>query len=249
MNEQQEAVETVEKKPVEAAVTEESKEKPVETKEVPKENHDSRRWTRLIRERAEFKAKADLLESELMNVKNQRTQEQAPTKPTLEQFAGDVEKFTDALTDYKLAIAQERETPAPKDDSAKGWKAKETAAQTEYPDYEEVVYEADPLTLPAGVIDAIVTSDLGADIRYLLAKEPAIADKLEGLSEAAAIREIGKIEARIEAEKAAKVKKPAEKKKLPDPISPEKGGSGTVESDLSAEALLRKFQKRESILT
>jgi len=239
----------VEEKPVEVVTVKEGEEKPVNVKkeEPPKENHDTRRWRRLLKENAENKARADFYEN---IAKEKQSAPQEPTKPTLAQFEGDVEKYTDALTDYKIAIANKgREHSAPKDDSSKGWKAKEVEAKKSYADYDEVVYEADPLTLPEGVINAIATSDFGPDIRYLLAKEPELADKIENLTEAAAIREIGKLESRIETARKDKLeKKPVEKKKLPAPIEPENGGSGP-ETDMSAATLYKKFSQREKIST
>lgn len=256
-----EAVESVEQSPAEGTEAqneqqaEETKsdgaqateQKPVEPK---KENHDSRRWTKLVRERAEYKAKAELYEKVLSE--KQGNGDTATKKPTLSQFDGDVEQYTDALTDYKLALAGKKSSDSPanrSDNGERSWRAKEASAKSNYPDYDDVVYDSDPLQLPGGAIEAIMTSDVGADIRYLLAKEPELAEKLETLSESAAIREIGKIEARIEASKKSQSEKKPVEKKLPNPIKPEKGGSGATDGDLSAETLFQKFSRREKINT
>lgn len=71
-------------------------------------------------------------------------------------------------------------------------------AKKEFADFHEVALNPDlPVSNP--MMDAIVTSDLGARIIYELGKDPEEAERIARLQPWAAIREIGKIESRIAA--------------------------------------------------
>lgn len=129
-------------------------------------------------------------------------------KPNLADFT-DYETYVEALTDWKTsqkiaevvhhqraATAQERQQ-AEAMELARGWAGKQEAVRKEIPDYDEVMGGADTVVAPY-VTDAILTSDRGPEVAYHLAKNPALAEKLNRLSPLAAAREIGRIEAALE---------------------------------------------------
>lgn len=101
--------------------------------------------------------------------------------------------------------------------------------ENEMPDYEDV-----QKTLPifsADVVAAVKDSELGPKLVYHLGKNPAEALRLAGLPPWAAIREIGKLEAKLS------VATPAPKPKLtqaPEPITKTVGGQTSVDDDLSS---------------
>lgn len=129
-------------------------------------------------------------------------------KPNLADFT-DYETYIEALTDWKTtqkvtevvhnqreATIQERQR-AEALEVAKGWAGKQEQARKSIPDYDEVLGEAETVVAPH-VTDAILTSDRGPEVAYHLAKNPALAEKLNRLSPIAAAREIGRIEAALE---------------------------------------------------
>ena len=80
---------------------------------------------------------------------------------------------------------------------AKGWASKQETVRKSIADYDEVMGGADTVVAPY-ITDAILTSDRGPEVAYHLAKNPALAEKLNRLSPIAAAREIGRIEAALE---------------------------------------------------
>lgn len=129
-------------------------------------------------------------------------------KPNLADFT-DYETYIEALTDWKTtqkvsevvhhqraATAQERQQ-AEAMELAKGWASKQETVRKSIADYDEVMGGADTVVAPY-ITDAILTSDRGPEVAYHLAKNPALAEKLNRLSPIAAAREIGRIEAALE---------------------------------------------------
>jgi hypothetical protein len=195
--------------------------------EEPKKNHDTRRWERLMRERAEFKAKADWLEQQ-MTVKKQETVSGSPAR---DKFGSD-EEYVQALTDYmvekklsgvKQELTQHQEQTRTQND----WMSKINQARTDYSDYDAAMEDAQDIPISEHTKEAIQSSDLGGDIAYYLAKNPEEALRINSLSPMAAAREIGRIESYVEYEKTQKTKKPPVSK-APSPIKPvHSQGSGT----------------------
>lgn len=150
-------------------------------------------------------------------------QEQQSTsdKPQRSQYADD-DSYFEALYDYKRGgeLAQERQRAelAKHEEATKTWQQKEETVRTRYPDYDEVIEEASDVFVSQNAIDAILDSNLGAEIRYYLAKNPDEAEATRGMSPLAAIRHIGKIEAKIEL---AKSTNPTVKaSSAPPPVKP-----------------------------
>ena len=84
------------------------------------------------------------------------------------------------------------------------FKKSEADVRKQYPDYDEVVSNADDVILPQIALDAIRQSPLGAAIGYHLAKNPKEAELIMAMGPVNAVREIGKLEARIEMGKKSK---------------------------------------------
>ena len=228
-----EAAQTEEATPVEATDTDSEPKtedvKPVEVSkdEEPKKTHDQRRWERLLNERAEYKAKLDLLEQQ------QRTQQtQAKpnsTRPAREKFADD-ESYVDALTDWKLEQKFEPYQRKVAEQAQQAqieaqWDVKIAAAKKEYSDFEDVLNDSQNVPVSAPMAQAIKTSDIGADLVYFLGKDPEYATKISKMDPLSAAREIGRIESYIEYEKNQKKEKPVSVSKAPPPIKPVKSSS------------------------
>lgn len=107
----------------------------------------------------------------------------------------------------------------------RAWQKRVEATQKEMPDYEDTV-AASEVMISDPVRDAIIESEYGPKILYLLATEPEIAEKLSGLSILGQLRELGKLEAKFEKPdaKAETDSKPViERPRAPAPISPVRG--------------------------
>lgn len=159
------------------------------------------------REAAYWKGIAEGRTSQTQSVP-ESTPGESVAKPNLSDYT-DYETYVEALTDWKTsqkiaeavksqraATAQERQQ-AEAMELARSWAGKQETARKEIADYDEVMGGADTVVAPY-VTDAILTSDRGPEVAYHLAKNPALAEKLNRLNPLAAAREIGRIEAALE---------------------------------------------------
>ena len=110
--------------------------------------------------------------------------------------------------------------------------------QDKYEDYSTVVFDKD-LVLTQGMVETALLTDIAEDILYYLGKNPDISAAIGEMSALRAAKEIGKIEARLVAEKKKpdekKADPPAPAKKLtqtPEPIDPVRS-TGAIDKDPS----------------
>lgn len=119
---------------------------------------------------------------------------------------------------------------------AKAWKERADAFAKDHPDFVERVY-GDDLPFTDAVAELVADSDIGPQLAYHLAQNPDDLARLSKLSPAAAGREIGKLEAKLQAQAkpadsnaSAATKEPATTKAPPPPPKIE-GSTGTIEPD------------------
>lgn len=223
-----------------AAPAEENKEEP-KAEEQPKKNHEQRRWERLLRERAEFKAKVELYEK--MQTQQQPVQDNG--EPKREQFTDDL-SYLEARQDFQLKkIASQVTRPQQQNN----WIDKENAIRESIPDFDDVMEDARDrgITIPQPSADAISSSDIGPEIQYHLAKNPKEAERLWSLANPVdQIRAIGKIEAAIEARKNVK---PVKISAAPKPIAPVKttGVPESVDRDRLNDAEWFELRRKEKL--
>lgn len=101
-------------------------------------------------------------------------------------------------------------------------------AKAEIPDYDDTLASADDLKVNDDVKDAIIESAVGPYILHHLASNPELVDKINGMTVRQQLREIGKLENKIESAKSKEEdvgKEVRPKVILPAPISPLKRGS------------------------
>lgn len=77
------------------------------------------------------------------------------------------------------------------------WQARQAAFAAKTPDYHQLVIANPALPITAQMAEAIKTSDVGPDVAYHLAKNPAEAQRIAILTPIAQAREIGRLEARV----------------------------------------------------
>lgn len=211
-------------------------EKPDTEKDDPEKQRGQRRFERRIQKAyqkmAEEKARADFLEKRLA----EQTPKQAvdATAPTLEQFGFDPEKYADAkaahekdkaLKEYQSKQREESQKQAV-DRVSTDWETKVSKAEDKYDDFEEKVGKLDPRN---PVVLSIMEADTGADIAYYLGTHVEEARKIFSLSPASAIREIGKLEAKL----SSTPEKPKVPSKAPAPITALTGTSPVSSSEPS----------------
>ena len=177
--------------------------------------------------------------------------------PTFEQPAGppqrenfdSYESYLEAKADYQVAEKlKEVETRAERArqeqairEREESWQQRQKQAAKRYEDFAEVTM-ADDLTITPIMAEAIKDSDMGPDVAYYLGKNPDLAEKIARMNPAAQVREIGKIEARLEVNK-----EPARRpSKAPAPIEPVTGSKGsTVDPGQMSQAEYEAMRKKQ----
>lgn len=195
-------------------------------------------------------ARADRLERELAELRGGETTKVTPVqeppetpKPTQDKF-DTYDEFIEALADWKAdqrvskalsereatqkAEEQKKSEARQQTEQAEVWKKRVDAALAVpgRDDFREVAFGKIPMSVV--MRDAILDSELGAEVLYALGKNPAEAQRIAGLGPMAAAREIWKLELTLTSRSSSK---PPEKQKqqvssAPDPITPV-GSNGT----------------------
>lgn len=247
--------EAVEEESAEPEVQEEQSEPKEAEKEANQEGERKqnpkleKRFSEITKQREEARQEAQRerqarldLEQRLAALEQQRQPEQAVNidqEPQPSQFS-DAFEYAKALAEYSTEkalaerdrqIAQAREQEA-QQKIIQSWAQKVQAAKAEMPDFDDMVASSDVVVNNA-VRDAILESDVGPKILYHLAENNDLARKIAGLTPNAALREIGKLEARFEAKAETAQTAPIVKSKAPAPIQPIRGGQGKPDIPIS----------------
>jgi hypothetical protein len=183
------------------------------------------------------------LEQRLAALEQQRQPQQqsyVDQEPQPSQFA-DAFEYAKALAEFSTEkalaerdrqVAQAREQEA-QQKIIQSWAQKVQDAKAELPDFDDLVAASDVVVNNA-VRDAILESDVGPRILYHLAENNDLAKKIASLNPNAALREIGKLEAKFEVKTETKQTAPVVRSKAPAPIQPIRGGQGQPDVPMSA---------------
>ena len=141
----------------------------------------------------------------------------AAEPPKLEQFDYDEAKYQAALIEYTRAEARrEVETLLARKEAENAERAKAQTfekRQAEFlakrPDYAEKVLRDVTLPISPTMAEVIKESEAGPELAYYLAENRELAAQIAKLPERAAARELGRIEAKLEAQREAVSKPPA----------------------------------------
>lgn len=170
-----------------------------------------KRFSELTKQREDARREAQVLRDELDTLKKQSEPKapevKADSKPTPQQFT-DAFEYAEALAEWSAENALktrdkqevERKQKEARTEVVKAWETRQTAAKSELADYEDIV-SSSSITVSDQVRDAILESDIGPKILYHLAKNPDFAESLANKSVVSAVREIGKLEAKLSGEK------------------------------------------------
>ena len=203
--------------------------------EITKQREEARREAE--RERAarlELEARLAALEKQ-----NQPQKVEVDQEPQPSQFQ-DAFEYAKALAEYTAdkriedMKRQEAEAKAAEERQKviNAWTEKVEAAKSELPDFDDMVASSDVVVSDA-IRDAILESDVGPKVLYHLAENADLAKKIAGMSERAALREIGKLEARFEKAQEPEAK-PVTRSKAPPPVQPIKASAGVADIPLDS---------------
>jgi hypothetical protein len=192
------------------------------------------------RENAALKARLAAVEARLTPAPAATPEPAAPAArdqaPQPEAFATHAE-YVQAVATW--AVQQHETTKAAKataDTIQTVWEQQEAQTKTKYPDYDEAL-AADTTRYHPAVLEAIQTSEQGAEVAYHLATHPADAARISALAPAAALHALGKLEARLESATPPPVPAPTPTPTpKPRPLTPV-GGAGTGGSTVSPDAM------------
>jgi hypothetical protein len=141
----------------------------------------------------------------------------------------DVEKFTEALTDWKLETklseVEKKREEAQKQEQSKSeqqkaleaWQQKQgAAAKAKYDDYDEVIGSANVDVSPL-MHEAIMSSEVGGELAYYFATHEDEAAKIARMNSYQAAKAIDKIEAQFASKEPAEQKQDKEEKEPAEP--------------------------------
>lgn len=177
--------------------------------------------------------------------------EAAQGKPKADDFDTH-EAYVEALTDWKVGQAEakraERETKSRMETEAQRLDREHAeriqSFRSKHDDFDELLQEglSDVPASPA-LEQVIKSSDVGPELLYELAKDPAEAARIARLPAMSLAREIGKLEARITS-KASSEKNPEPKKitNAPKPLTPVNARGGKTEKS-PEEMSYQEFKK------
>jgi hypothetical protein len=210
-----------------------------------------KRFSEITKQREEARKEAQTerqarveLEQRLAALEQQRQPQQqsyVDQEPQPSQF-NDAFEYAKALAEFSTEkalaerdrqVAQQREQEA-QQKIIQSWAQKVQEAKAELPDFDDLVASSDVVVNNA-VRDAILESDVGPKILYHLAENNDLAKKIASLSPNAALREIGKLEAKFEVNPETKQTAPVVRSKAPTPIQPIRGGQGKADVPISAD--------------
>jgi len=223
-----------------AKPTEERKQNP----KIEKRFSEITKQRELARQEAAREREArERLEAEVAALKQQTQPKPAApvdAKPQPSQFT-DAFEFAEALADWSAEQAlirrdkedAERRADAERQKVISSWTTKVAAAKADIPDFDDMVASSS-VAVSDAIRDAILESDVGPQILYHLAKDDDVAKRITSMSPNAALREIGKLEARFEKQTEIKPSEPVVRTKAKPPINPIRSASSSAEAGVDA---------------
>lgn len=220
-----------------------AKDEATDTEEKKQNPKLEKRFSELTKARKEAEARAEELERRLAAIEsNPAPQPQSVPasnqKPSPDNFR-DAFEYAEALAEWSAEQAlvkremevRQREAETQKQKVIQTWQQKLEATKAELPDYEDMVASS-TVAVTDAVRDAIIESDVGPRILYELASNDELAEKINGLTTAGALKLIGKLEAQFEKTDAptkAGKKTVTAKSNAPEPIRPLRSTGGVAE--------------------
>ena len=205
-----------------------------------------KRFSEITKQREEARKEAEAERQRRVELEQRLAalEQQAPKKELVDQEP-QPSQFQDAF-EYAKALAEytadkrieemkrqeaEAKAEAARQSMIQEWSKKVESAKAELPDFDDMVASSD-VVVSDDIRDAILESDVGPKILYHLAENSEFAKKVASMPTRAALKEIGKLEARFEAKAE---EKPVVRSKAPAPVTPIKAASGVADTKLSSD--------------
>jgi hypothetical protein len=205
-----------------------------------------KRFSEITKQREEARKEAEAERQRRVELEQRLAalEQQAPKKEFVDQEP-QPSQFQDAF-EYAKALAEytadkrieemkrqeaEAKAEAERQSMIQEWSKKVESAKADLPDFDDMVASSDVI-VSNEIRDAILESDVGPKILYHLAENSDFAKKVASMPIRAALKEIGKLEARFEAKAE---EKPVVKSKAPAPVTPIRAASGVAETKMSSD--------------
>jgi len=213
--------------------TEEEVEKPK-----PKSKGFQKRINKLTREKRELESRIHAIEQDRNQPKADPVE--APNRDSFDSYEDFLEAKAEYIAEKKVSERLEKAQAKQREDSHRteqtklldGWEDKKDDARERYNDFDDLVEGSDVPVTPS-MSQALLESDIGADIAYYLANNEDEAIKITKFSPSRQLVEIGKLEVKVQASLDAPKKKAPSK--APDAIKPTKKKAPTG-SDLPSDS-------------
>lgn len=168
----------------------------------------------------------------------------APQEPTKQDDASkpkfsdynDIEAYTEAVTDWKLERKLQEVQQQNKQKSAtETYNSRVREFEKVRPDFQEVLASTE-LQISQPVTELILESEVGPAVVLYLAENEDETERINGLSPARQLAEIGKIEAKLASKATTKVEKKVVSK-APTPVKPVSGSAPVAKKSLDDPSL------------
>lgn len=215
-----------------------------------------KRIDQLTKQRHEALREAEELRTE--NRKLKQSQKVEPPaddpRPSFDSYDS-VEKYEQDIESWSRRQAQREAQAAPDEKSGQSIEQQEAIdriqnaaieASDRYPDFEQVVYDPS-LPLTQEMIRAAAETESVADVLYHLGKNPQEAQRLSQMNGTSLVREIGRLEAKLETSSGngADASGVDPSTSAPDPIQPVSGKRGKREPKNPDELDIDTWMERE----
>lgn len=203
---------------------------------------------------AYYQGRGEAVPKGAVSVPEPKAEDKPPSRDQFDSYEAFIEEKAayqgrKAAQEYRESAEKEARAKREQEEEGKLFQGFNAKIREKFPDLEERAAEVAHIQMPPGMGRAIAESDIGPEILNHLIDTPKELERIAALSPSAAIREIGKLEARLEVKKDAPApEKTAVAPKAPAPIAP--GGKPAAPPDNkpsdndSMEDWLRKERER-----
>jgi len=170
-----------------------------------------------------------------------------PVKPkisefqTVEEYDAAMEQWADKKAEFKERVKEKQQAELRQREAQHEILAahedREDSAREKYPDYDTVVGNPN-LPITAAMADAIRLSDVGPDVAFYLGQNVKEAARIAQLPPILQVKEIGRLEAKVQLAPPVSAKKPSS---APDPITPIKAGGTATYTNLNDPRALKQL--------
>ncbi len=218
-----------------------------------------KRIDQLTKQRHQALREAEELREENRKLKEQQTVQPPADDPrpsfdsydSVEQFEKDIEAWSRRQAQREAQATQQEKQSGPSVEEQEAIDRIQNAAieaSDRYPDFEDVVYDPS-LPLSTEMIRAAADTESVADVLYHLGKNPQEAQRLSQLNGTSLIREMGRLEARLEANNGSGADAASQggeqPTSAPEPIQPVKGNRAKREPTNPDELDIDTWMERE----